>query len=123
MGCKSILIVEDEEFIRENLKMLLEFEGYPVFTANNGKEGLKALRAMQHPCLVLLDLLMPVMNGFEFLEAKGHDDVIAAIPVCVVSGVAEKPGVSGIQAFIKKPIEFDGLLKFVRTYCGESQKK
>jgi len=123
MACRSVLIVEDEEFIRDNLKMLLEFEGYPVSTANNGEEGLKALRGMEHPCLVLLDLLMPVMNGLEFLEAKGKDDVIASIPVCVVSGVADRPIVSGIKAFIKKPIDFDGLLKFVRDYCGEPSQK
>ncbi len=117
-GCKSILIVEDEPSIRENLCALLELEGYPVFTAENGKEGLKLLREIPRPCLVLLDLLMPVMNGMEFLEAKSHEDTIAAIPVCVVSGVAEPPALPTISQFIKKPIDFDGLLKFVRQYCG-----
>ena len=117
-ACQSILIVEDEPTIRENLKTLLELEGYRVYAANNGDEGLQVLRNMPRPCLVLLDLLMPVMNGMEFMQAKSHEDAIAAIPVCIVSGVAENPELPGASAFVKKPIEFDGLLKFVRQYCG-----
>ncbi len=116
--CKSILIVEDEPGIRENLQALLELEGYRIFTASNGEEGLRLLRRMPRPCLILLDLLMPVLNGMEFLEAKSHEDAIAAIPVCIVSGVAERPDMSKASAFIKKPIELDGLLRFVRSYCG-----
>lgn len=119
MTCRSILIVEDEESIRENLKDLLDLEGYEVFTASNGEEGLDVLRTMPRPCLVLLDLLMPIMNGTEFLEAKYHEDSIASIPVCVVSGVADKPRVAGVTAFVKKPIEFDAFLKFVKNYCGD----
>jgi len=118
--CRSILIVEDEDIIRENLKALLEMEGYPVFTACNGEDGLRTLRTMPRPCLVLLDLLMPIMNGMEFLEAKSHEDAIAAIPVCIVSGVAERPDMSKASGYIKKPIEFDGLLKFIRKFCSNS---
>ena len=121
--CKSILIVEDEPTIRENLRMLLELEGYLVCTANDGESGLRVLRDMSRPCLVLLDLLMPVMNGMEFLEAKSHDDAIAAIPVCIVSGVADKPHTHGAIGFVKKPIDFDGLLKFVRQFCGVPETK
>ena len=110
--------MEDEELIRENVKALLELEGYLVYTARNGEEGLRILRAMPRPCLILLDLLMPVMNGMEFLEAKNHDDTLACIPVCVVSGVSEKPKRIAASAFIKKPMDFGLLLKFVRQYCG-----
>ena len=121
--CNSILIVEDEEAIRESLRMLLELEGYPtVYTASNGEEGLRVLREMSHPCLVLLDLLMPVMTGMEFLAAKGQDDAIASIPVCIVSGVAEKPDMSRASAFVKKPVDFEGLMKFVRQFCGSPNK-
>jgi CheY-like chemotaxis protein len=121
--CRSILIVEDEPSIRENLQMILELEGYSVFTATNGKEGLQVLRKMPRPCLILLDLLMPVLNGMEFLEAKSHEDAIAAIPVCIVSGVAEKPDLSKASGFVKKPIDLDALLNFVRNYCGTTEKK
>jgi len=126
MQCKSILIVEDEPAIRENLKALLELEGYPVFTAINGEEGLRVLRSMPRPCLVLLDLLMPVMNGMEFLEAKSHEDAIASIPVCVVSGVADPPDLSSASAYVKKPVDFDVLLNFVAQHCGpppQTEKK
>ncbi|OFZ83112.1 MAG: hypothetical protein A3K03_10095 [Bdellovibrionales bacterium RIFOXYD1_FULL_44_7] len=122
LRCKSILIVEDEAAIREPLQMLLELEGYPVHTASNGEEGLRVLRTIPHPCLILLDLLMPVMTGAEFLEAKSQDDAIASIPVCVVSGVADKPTLKDACTFLKKPIEFDSLLKFVRKFCGSPDK-
>ncbi len=115
--CQCILIVEDEEDIRENLKMLLELEGYKVFTAVNGDDGLKVLRTMERPCLILLDLLMPVMNGMEFLKEKRHEDTIAQIPVCIVSGVAEKPDMAGVSVFVKKPIDLEILLKVVKIYC------
>jgi CheY-like chemotaxis protein len=116
--CKSILIIEDEIEIRENLKALLELEGYRVFTALHGRDGLEVLRQMPRPCLILLDLLMPVMTGEELLEAMTAEDGLATIPVCVVSGVAEKPKVAKGLPFVKKPIDFEGLLKFVRQYCG-----
>jgi len=122
LRCKSILIVEDEAAIREPLQMLLELEGYPVHTASNGEEGLRVLRTIPHPCLILLDLLMPVMTGAEFLEAKSQDDAIASIPVCVVSGIADKPPLRDACTFLKKPIEFDSLLKFVRKFCGSPDK-
>jgi DNA-binding response OmpR family regulator len=115
--CRNILIVEDEQDIRENLKMLLELEGYKVFTAVNGEDGLKVLRTMERPCLILLDLLMPVMNGMEFLKEKRHEDTIAQIPVCIVSGVAEKPDMKGVSGFVKKPIDLDVLLKFIKSHC------
>jgi CheY-like chemotaxis protein len=115
--CRSILIVEDEEGIRETLKDIIELEGYNVFTAVNGEEGLRVLHKMERPCLVLLDLLMPVMNGMEFLSAKGHDDMIAQIPVCIVSGVADKPDMKGAVGFVKKPIDLEILLRFIKDYC------
>lgn len=121
MQCRAILIVEDEPDIRENLQALFELEGYKVFTAGNGKEGLKALRVMPRPCLILLDMLMPVMNGSEFLTAKEHEDSLSTIPVGIVSGVSDRPKlVGGAVAFLRKPLEFDGLLKFVKQYCPSS---
>ena len=116
--CQCILIVEDEKDIRENLKMLLELEGYKVFTAVNGDDGLRVLRTMERPCLILLDLMMPVMDGMEFLKEKRHEDAIAQIPVCIVSGVAEKPDMKGVSGFVKKPIDLEILLNFVKIYCG-----
>ena len=74
---------------------------------------------MPKPCLILLDLLMPVMNGMEFLEAKSHEVSIASIPVCIVSAVPKQRDQYPAVGFVKKPIEFDGLLNFIRNYCGD----
>ena len=118
MRCQTILIVEDDVNIRETLKSLLELEGFAVFAAVNGQDGLNALKHITAPCLVLLDLLMPVMDGTEFLKVKSSDSVIATIPVCVVSAVADRTQAPGAVGYIKKPIDFDALLRFVRRYCG-----
>ena len=119
-GClpyKHILIVEDEPMIRDTLRSLLEMEGFVVYTAINGLDGLRLLHEVPHPCLILLDLMMPVMNGQEFLAAKKLDDAIASIPVCVVSGAADAGNVSGVSGFVRKPFEMGALLKFIRCYC------
>ena len=121
MRCKSILIVEDEPDIRETLKELLVLEGYNVYTASNGLEGIRLLRTIPSPCVILLDILMPVMDGNEFLKAKGNEDRIATIPVGIVSGIADTPPLAnGVAAYIKKPIEFELLLKFVMKYCQKN---
>lgn len=117
---KQILIVEDDDAIRTTLKMLLEMEGYFVVTAADGKEGLKALKTMDEACLVLLDLMMPVMNGWEFIEAKRKDDHIATIPVLVTSAVADKADATMVAGIIKKPIDIDALLTFIKVFCGSS---
>lgn len=117
--CKCVLIVEDDADIRETLRQLLEMEGYEVQVATNGKEGLEALKTIQRPCLILLDLMMPVMNGWEFLQARQDDIFLATIPVVVVSAIhvdqAKNPGVTG---FIKKPVDLEHLLTVVNQYCG-----
>lgn len=116
---KHILIIEDDQGIRESIQDYLELEGYQTHLAQNGHEGLEVLKTVQLPCLILLDLMMPVMNGWEFLEAKKLDPTIADLPVVVVSAIgddAAKP--TGIQEFIRKPIDLNRLFATVRAYCG-----
>lgn len=115
--CHSVLIVEDDEAIRTILKEILENEGYEVFTAENGKVGIEILQKIARPCLILLDFLMPVMNGKEFMEAKRQDDLIAPIPVVLVSAFEDRSKDIGAQGFVKKPIDFDCLLRFLGKYC------
>src|SRR4051794_36894212 len=83
-ACQTILIVEDDEAIRETMQLALEMRGYGVITAGNGKEGLDALTAKQRPCLILLDLMMPVMDGWGFLGEIEQDPSLGRIPVVVV---------------------------------------
>ena len=117
-----VLIVEDEDSIRENLQLLFELDGYAVLTASNGKEGLEQLRHAPPPCFVLLDLMMPVMNGEEFLKAKAAEESLASIPVCVFSGMANVPDLRGAATVLRKPLDLDRLLNLVQHYCGSSKK-
>lgn len=118
MSCKTILIVEDEKDIRDTYALALEIEGYTVVCAANGKDGLDLLPRTQGPCLILLDLMMPVMNGWEFLKAMRKNDVLAVIPVVVVSAFGELAKCENIENILKKPIELDTLLNIVKKYCG-----
>ena len=119
MKCSSVLIVEDERDIRETLKQVLELEGYNAITASNGKEAIEMLATIPRPCLILLDLMMPVMDGWQFLEAQREDIILATIPVVIVSAAGEKAKSAGASAFIKKPVELDCLLSLVKQYCTE----
>lgn len=115
--CTCVLIVEDDEPIRTILSEILRDEGFDVFVAENGNEGLKILETMPRPCLILLDFMMPVMNGQEFMKKKQRDDLIASIPVVLVSAFEDRSKAIGAVGFVKKPIEFDGLMRFLRRYC------
>lgn len=116
--CRSILIVEDDNDIRESLAQVLELEGYNVSTAANGKEALELLTTIKRPCLILLDLMMPVMSGWEFLNAQRDDMMLATIPVVVVSAAGEKAKSTPASGFIKKPIDLPVLLSMIEQYCS-----
>ena len=116
--CNSVLVIEDDPDIRDTLRQILEFEHYAVQTAHNGKEGLDLLRSMGRPCLILLDLMMPVMNGWEFLSEKNGDILVAPIPVVVISAAGERAKDTPAHGYIKKPIDLDLLLSVVKRYCG-----
>lgn len=112
----SILVVEDDSDIRTALKGFLKEEGYDVLTAENGRSGLEVLEH-EHPGLVLLDLMMPEMNGWQFLEKKSHIPDVSKIPVLVISAVPGSPSIPGALGFLKKPIDLDRLMDFVELYC------
>ena len=119
MARKQILVIEDDADIRECLMLLLESEGYSVAGAADGREGLDVLARMSGPCLILLDLMMPVMNGWEFLQAKRKEDILAVIPVVVLSAGSDARG-EQVEGILKKPVDVDALLAFVRKHCGSS---
>ncbi len=127
MQCKSVLIVEDDDSIRDTLRLLLEAEGYPVITAQNGKDALSKLEALDQPCLVLCDLMMPVMNGWEFIAEVKKDKLhgFATIPIIVVSAAGDHAASQRgpVEGYIKKPLDIDVLLKAVRRYCGPPSAK
>lgn len=117
MTCKTILLVEDDTDIRMTLKEVLELEGYNVVPASNGRDAIELLGSIERPCLILLDLMMPVMNGWEFLEAQRGSDVLATIPVVVVSAAGDKAKSTKAQGFVKKPIEVEALLRTISEHC------
>src|SRR5262245_26845005 len=89
---KAVLVVEDSIDTRDSLAFLLRsVGGYQVSTAANGQEALDRLRAGPRPGLILLDLLMPTMDGWEFCHRLRQDPALASIPVVVVSGVGDSP--------------------------------
>lgn len=116
-GCCSILVVEDDDDIRSAIVDLLETEGYKTEAAVNGKDALEKLTNMNKPCLVLLDMMMPIMNGRQFLDTVMKDSQLAPIPVLIVSAVADKANTEGSVGFLKKPIDIDVVLNVVAQYC------
>jgi len=114
----QILVVEDDEDIRDSLREALESDGYQVVTAEDGKEGLQALDEMPRPCLILLDLMMPVMNGWQFLEKMKEDTTLATIPVVAVTAAGERGNTAQADMLIKKPVNLDHLLEVIKRYCA-----
>jgi CheY-like chemotaxis protein len=105
-----IFVVEDDAHVREAMREVIEDEGFAVFEAENGKVALDQLRRGPRPSLVLLDLMMPVMNGFEFLEQRKQDPAFAVIPVVIVSAaersdVEETTRRNGAAGFLLKPVQ------------------
>lgn len=127
MSCKHILIVEDERDAREALKEILEMEGFSVVTAENGQVGIELLQDVEEPCLILLDLMMPVMNGWEFLETlrRQQKHVLATIPVVVVSAIADLTAAQQKYNcdFMKKPVNVQSLVSLAHQYCKASRSQ
>ncbi len=113
-----VLLVEDDDDIRDLMEAVLHDEGYSVCSAENGYRGLEVARA-RHPALILLDLMMPVMNGWEFRTHQREDAELADIPVVVVSAAGQDSVVSlGAAAFLPKPFDVDSLVRAVREHAG-----
>jgi CheY-like chemotaxis protein len=111
-----VLVVEDDVDIREMLGELLEDEGYDTALAKDGQEALELLSTIPRPCLVLADLVMPVMDGWDLLKALSLDDRFATIPVVVMSG-ANKTSFPAQMQVLKKPADADILLEIVHGHC------
>lgn len=112
-----VLVVDDEPDIRELVRDILQFDGYSVATASNGREALEQLRRAELPRLILLDLMMPIMNGWEFRAEQIKDPRISSIPVVVLTGdgnAPEKARSLGTTSYVTKPVHLDHLLDLVR---------
>lgn len=114
---KKILIVEDDIDTRSLIKLFLETNGYNTSVANDGKEALEQLRTTTAPCLILSDLIMPNINGWELIDIISNDKALNSIPIIVLSaygGVGEQ----GDRECINKPVDLNLMLKTVIKHCG-----
>ena len=118
-GC--VLVVDDQEDARTSLAEILRIEGYRVAAAADGQEALEYLRSHPSPNVILLDLMMPGMNGWEFRRRQLADPATALIPVAVISGAdLSEQNQSLLQAVghFVKPLQIDRVLETVAACCG-----
>lgn len=122
-ACPNIVVLEDDPDIRESIQEILEMGGYKVAAYANGRDALEGLQECERPCLILCDLMMPIMTGSEFLDARRHlGDTYFAIPVFIVSASPEQAkDRKDVKGFLKKPIDLNLLLKVVRDHCGKPE--
>jgi CheY-like chemotaxis protein len=110
LHCCSVLVVDDDPEVRELLRVALGTDGYHVACVGNGREALNHLRSHADTCMILLDLMLPVMNGADFRYAQLHDRALAWIPVILMSGAGDsdrRASELGVRALVRKPLDLD----------------
>lgn len=120
---KRVLIVEDDPALRESMAEILTDAGYAVSEAGDGREGLEEAQA-RPPDLILLDLMMPTMNGWQFRSAQKQVPALARIPVIVMSAWSLgrlESGMEDVAASFPKPFDVSALLDGVRRYAGPAE--
>jgi CheY-like chemotaxis protein len=117
----SVLVVEDDADIRDSLAEVLDEDGFAVLTASNGREAFEVLQsASAKPSVILLDMMMPVMDGWEFRKAQRNDPELASIPVAVFSA---RPNIEAAArsveaaAYFRKPLSIDHLIDTLDSLC------
>ena len=116
-----VLIVDDDHDMRSALSETLEMEGHQTACVSNGQEALDHLRTGDAPCLILLDLMMPVMNGWQFRERQLENRALAGIPLVVITAdgnAASKARELSADDYLRKPLRPEELLATVAKYCS-----
>ena len=116
-----VLIVEDDFDIRAILAQILADEGYLVTEATNGAQALEKLRGGLRPTVILLDLMMPVMSGWQFREEQLLDPELAQVPVVIISAdsnLGDKARTLKVDSYLRKPVDIDALLDAVAKRCA-----
>lgn len=113
-----VAIIEDDSEFRNMLRELLEEEQYRVVALANGAEALETLRGDTLPNVILLDVSMPIMDGFDFLRFRNDDPRLAQVPVVLVTNAKphERPTI-GVNDVVRKPIDIDEILFAIKRYC------
>jgi CheY-like chemotaxis protein len=116
--CSTVFIIEDDVDTREMLAKFLELEGYTVELASNGRQALDRFSAGADACVILLDLMMPVMDGWEFRQHQAKDERLKEIPTIVVSAAGrDRMKQIPADAYLSKPVDMDELLSRVSQFC------
>lgn len=117
--CKNILIIEDEIAVRESIRDVLEIRGFNVVLAQDGVEAIQYLTSAEDlPCMIILDLMMPKMNGWQFLDYQRAHPKFSDIPVVLCSAYKESAVSIKSQAMLTKPVQRQALLQTVETFCA-----
>jgi len=116
-----VLVVEDEKDVREGIIAFLESDGYKAVGAENGQDAFALLHRGLRPCMILLDIGMPVMDGTQFRTEQVRDQDFAMIPVIIFSGRPEAEEVASslcAVAALRKPVNPDHLLRLLEEHCS-----
>jgi CheY-like chemotaxis protein len=116
---RTVLVVDDDPDLLEVVRFALEGEGFGVETAENGEKALAHLRTGLRPALVLLDLMMPGMNGWTFLDELAKTPALKPVPVVVLSAAERMEVPAGAVAFARKPIDLGSLLDVIELHSRE----
>jgi len=111
-----VLIIDDDDSIRESLELALQVGNHPTALAADGRAALDWLKRHGPPCLILLDLMMPGMDGWQFHERLSRDEQLAHVPVVVITAFDRDLGSVSELPVLRKPIELDHLLSVVSSY-------
>ena len=117
---KMVLLVDDDEDVRDALGDLLKLRGFNLKIAGNGLEALQLLQNDGIPCVILLDLVMPVMDGWQFLKRLQSSPSLSSIPVVVISAHAASNPPTGVNRIIAKPVDTDALYAAVDEHCSQA---
>jgi CheY-like chemotaxis protein len=117
-----IVVAEDDPDLRETLCEALADAGYPVSSARNGREALGLVRGDRRVCLLFLDLMMPVMSGYQLHDLLVADATLASIPVVVMSANWDARRELGTTDFLRKPMSLETVLRYAARYCGGERR-
>lgn len=116
-------MVDDDSAMRQGLLQFLEDEGYSAVGAENGKRALEVLEEIESPGLILLDLMMPVMDGWQFLAERAAAKRARECPVVLLSGLAFIQDAPGVADFLSKPVNFEKLRACLERFCRRQPAK
>ncbi|HLK89150.1 MAG TPA: response regulator [Polyangia bacterium] len=117
---EHILVVEDDRDLRQTLCEALQLEGYSAVCAENGQAALAHLATGARPCVILLDLMMPVMDGWTFRQEMMKDETLAAIPVVVMTAaLPARVGAIGAAEILFKPLHMGTVVDMVQEHCPD----